>query len=266
MSGQEKPAAAGAGSSLRGSGLVLGFAASFPAAATWLWFVVLAGNPLMRPVYGLAKLIQFALPAVWVFGAERRHAAQAARARSAGGGTGPARPARDAPGAEAAAFPVPARRWGAGIGPGLLFGAAASGLILVAYFALLRGTGLLGPGPAEIRAKVGQLGLATPARFLALALFYSLAHSGLEEYYWRWFVFGRLRRLLPERTSIVLSSLAFTAHHIIVLAIYFRGAWWMTLLASAAVFAGGRPGPVSTGGADRSRDRGSATCWWTQPS
>ncbi len=48
-----------------------------------------------------------------------------------------------------------------------------------------------------------------------------------------------LRRRFPERAAIALSSLAFTAHHVIVLAFYFRGAWWMTLLASTAVFVGG---------------------------
>ena len=52
-------------------------------------------------------------------------------------------------------------------------------------------------------------------------------------------MFGRLRRRFPERAAIALSSLAFTAHHVIVLAFYFRGAWWMTLLASTAVFTGG---------------------------
>jgi membrane protease YdiL (CAAX protease family) len=48
-------------------------------------------------------------------------------------------------------------------------------------------------------------------------------HSLLEEYYWRWFVFGRLRHLLPLAPAVVLSSLAFMAHHVIVLNYYFPG-------------------------------------------
>ncbi len=48
-----------------------------------------------------------------------------------------------------------------------------------------------------------------------------LAHSLLEEYYWRWFVFGQLRRLTTFLPAAVVSSLAFMAHHVVILAVYF---------------------------------------------
>ena len=30
-----------------------------------------------------------------------------------------------------------------------------------------------------------------------MAVFYAVVHSFLEEYYWRWFFFGQMRRLMP---------------------------------------------------------------------
>ena len=41
--------------------------------------------------------------------------------------------------------------------------------------------------------KLTALGLQSPAAFIVLGVFYALVHSLLEEYYWRWFVFARLR-------------------------------------------------------------------------
>jgi membrane protease YdiL (CAAX protease family) len=76
-------------------------------------------------------------------------------------------------------------------------------------------------------------------KYVALAVFYSLAHSLLEEYYWRWFVFGQLRRLLPLWPAIVVSAVGFMAHHVLVLSLYFGWWTWPTMLLSAAVAAGG---------------------------
>jgi len=189
---------------------VVVFAMLFPACATWLWFVAFAGAPSMQLVYGISKAVQFGLPVAW-FAAKRGREAQ----------------------------PRAADRTGAGTGAGIAFGLAAAGAILGAYGLVFRGGDLLGGAPAEIRQKVEQLGLATPLGYLGLATFYSVAHSGLEEYYWRWFVFGTLRRLVPPGAAVWLSAFAFTAHHVIVLWIYFRRAPWMVALASAAVAAGG---------------------------
>lgn len=53
--------------------------------------------------------------------------------------------------------------------------------------------------------------------YVALALFLAVINSGLEEYYWRWFVFGRLRAVMNTAAAVALSSLAFASHHFIVL-------------------------------------------------
>jgi hypothetical protein len=109
--------------------------------------------------------------------------------------------------------------------------------IFALYFGYLKSSPLFAGAAVGVQAKVRQLGLASPLGFLALALFYSILHSMLEEYYWRWFVFGRLRELVPARAAIAISSLAFMAHHVIVLRAYLP--WGMTALVSAAVAAGG---------------------------
>jgi len=77
--------------------------------------------------------------------------------------------------------------------------------------------------PQKIEAKLRHFGLYSPAGFVTLAVFLSLIHSLLEEYYWRWFVFGQLQRCLPAWAAILVSGLAFMAHHVIVLAEFVHG-------------------------------------------
>jgi uncharacterized protein len=67
----------------------------------------------------------------------------------------------------------------------------------------------------------------------------SAGHSLLEEYYWRWFLFGGLRRFMPVAAAVVLSSLAFAAHHVILLAVFFGGQALPTILFSVCVAVGG---------------------------
>jgi membrane protease YdiL (CAAX protease family) len=76
-------------------------------------------------------------------------------------------------------------------------------------------------------------------KYVLLAAFYSLFHSLLEEYYWRWFVFRQLKRLSPLWVAIVISALGFTAHHVIVLHVFFKDAPLLVALLSVAVGVGG---------------------------
>jgi len=66
-----------------------------------------------------------------------------------------------------------------------------------------------------------------------------LIHSYLEEYYWRWFVFVRLRDYLPDGQAMLVSSLGFMAHHVILLATFFGWDSPLTWLFSAGVAIGG---------------------------
>ncbi|MCA9238898.1 MAG: CPBP family intramembrane metalloprotease [Planctomycetales bacterium] len=121
---------------------------------------------------------------------------------------------------------------------GLVFG----GLVLVAAwfgYAWLAGTQPFLDALGPVQNKVNQLGITTPLRFVMLGVFYSLCHSFLEEYYWRWFVYGRLRAYLSELPAAVLSSAAFTLHHLLVLSVFFSGAPLVGVVLSLCVLVGG---------------------------
>jgi membrane protease YdiL (CAAX protease family) len=170
-----------------------------PTVQAWLYFVVLAvgkdPNPVQQVVYLLGKVVQFSLPLLdWALWDRQR----------------------------------PSRRLfsSAGVGIGLTFGLAVALGMLALYFFALRGSPLLADTAEEVRLKVAQLGVGTPLAFLGLALFLSLAHSLLEEYYWRWYAYGRLREWLPIGWANFLAGLAFASHHLIVLAVFSPGRFW----------------------------------------
>jgi uncharacterized protein len=113
-----------------------------------------------------------------------------------------------------------------GLGFGLLVGAGMFGL----YQALRYQTDLLADTPALVEGVLQKFGITGPARYVPYAAFFCLGHSLFEEYYWRWFVFGWLKRWAPLWVALVLSSLAFMAHHVIILAVYFPGRFWTAAL------------------------------------
>src|SRR5262249_4272541 len=107
-----------------------------------------------------------------------------------------------------------------GLALGVGFGLAVAALVFAAYHALA-GSRVLAETPEKIREKMLVFHADTAARYLFLGLFIAGMHSLMEEYYWRWFVFGELRRLLPVPLALALSSLAFMAHHVVVLRVFF---------------------------------------------
>lgn len=186
------------------------FAIVFPSIVTFAYFVLVVGQPaaLQQSTALIGKVIQFAFPAVWVFVVLR----------------------------EKVACPCPTRR---GIGMGIGFGLLVAGAMLGVALLWLKPAGFFDQPSEAIRAKIQDLGLNTTARYAAAGLFYALCHSLMEEYYWRWFVFRRLRDFVRLPTAIAISSLGFMAHHIIVLAVYFGWTSPATYLFSAAVAIGG---------------------------
>lgn len=191
-----------------GQVLALVFAMAFPTVATWLWFVVLSGQPAMQLVYGVSKLVQFSFPALWMFAVQRDRL-------------------------------MLARPTFAGLALGGAFGAAVVVAGLSLFYSVLRSSPLLAGAPAEIAEKLGGMGIRSPLAFLGLAVFYSLGHSLLEEYYWRWYVFGQLRRRVPVNRAILLSSLAFMSHHVLVVGQFLKGYGLATWLLSLSVAVGG---------------------------
>jgi len=189
------------------SGLI--FAMVFPTVMTWLYFVALArpsdshssqtlalpGNFWVQAAYGAGKVLQFSFPVLFLFFVDPK-SLQPGRPHFKG--------------------------LGLGIGFGLLVGAG----VFIFYWAGLR-YWLIEIGAADqIRSKIEEFNSATPIRYLGLAAFLAMGHSLLEEYYWRWFVFGRLRKFLPLPLAIAMSSLAFMAHHVIVLGRFFPNDFW----------------------------------------
>ncbi|MEM9481458.1 MAG: CPBP family intramembrane glutamic endopeptidase [Verrucomicrobiota bacterium] len=100
--------------------------------------------------------------------------------------------------------------FGIGIGSGVLIGAL---MLALTHWTPL-GEFIFEAAPM-IQQKVVDLGFAN--NFLLLALLISFFNSAMEEYYWRWFTYGRLREVLKSRFwPHVFAALGFTAHHVIV--------------------------------------------------
>lgn len=194
----------------RGDAAAVLFALGFPSLLTWVYFAWLpeAAPAWQQPVYALGKTIQFGFPVVWVLAARRRRLAWW-RPRSGG------------------------------LAEGLVFGAVVFAAAVGVYHAVLRPAGTIqGAGPA-IQSKIASFGVGTFAAYAALGAFYSLVHSLLEEYYWRWFVFGQLRDLMPWPAATAVSSVGFMAHHVILLGAYFGWFSPWTFVFSVGVALGG---------------------------
>ena len=215
----------------RADALALLAAMLFPSLLTWAYFIALRDQPcgVQQTVYTLGKCLQFGFPAVWVwlaakgsgpcFRTERRREDDLLRPKNG---------------------PDPGPRWTtAGLGEGLVVGLAMAALIVGGYFCGLVSTGWLGSTGALVFEKVRRFGVGSPAGFVTMGVFYSLIHSLLEEYYWRWFVYRQTRLFLPRSTAVVVASAAFAAHHAIVLTSYLGGCSPLAWVFTAAVGVGG---------------------------
>ena len=186
------------------------FALCLPSLVTLSYFVWADSLPasVQQVIYSVAKVIQFAFPAFWVLVVLRN------------------RPR----------WQRPITR---GLTPGLLFGAVVSAAMIVLYFAWLKSSPLFQGASQEIADKVAGLKMDVPWRYVSMGLFYSIVHAMLEEYYWRWFVFGQLERYCRPGVAVVVSAIGFAAHHVIVLSIYFGATSVTTWLFSAGIAVGG---------------------------
>jgi uncharacterized protein len=202
--------------SWRTDGLVLVIAMLAPSLMTWLYFVVYAGQgEFTRNLYLASKVVLGILPFVWFLWLRR------------------------------GAAPDPSvitisRHW-AGFVAGLAFGLVTFAAMLIAYYGMLRGTPALMGTVDILMEKLKDAGVETAAGFLGMAVFLSFLHAAFEEYYWRWFVFGRLRMGIPWLLAAVIAAVAFTLHHVIVLWAYIppTHAWFLVPLLSLGIGIGG---------------------------
>jgi len=190
----------------------------YPVAYTYVYFVAVAGTAqsIQQIVYGSGKALQFALPLLWIgwlwlCGWHRaKMNPESARLTTS-------------------------QSLAIGIG---------FALATVLAIGLIGGLWLLPAGYLDlagraIREKISQFGITTPGRYIALAIYYSVVHSFLEEYYWRWFAFRLVRRFTPLIPAAIISGLAFSSHHVLVLGIYFGWTSPLTWLTGGSVAVGG---------------------------
>jgi len=116
---------------------------------------------------------------------------------------------------------------------GLITGLAIGGAMLALLWTPL-GEMLQEQAPLLV-GKIHDLGIAE--HFLLFAGFIALLHSGIEEYYWRGFVYGELRQLCPGWRAHGIAGAAFALHHVVVLTQYLPLLW--ALIFGAAVGVGG---------------------------
>jgi membrane protease YdiL (CAAX protease family) len=186
------------------------FAMTFPTVIALLYFVVLTGTGYEKTVYRYGKIIQFTFPLVFVLVADR-------------------------------ALPRPQRPRFDGLAVGLGFGVVVAAAMFGLYYGWLVESSAMVETPAMVRAKLHEaFEISTPAAYFGLTAFIVVAHSLMEEYYWRWFVFRRLRDGLSFGPAALLSSLAFMAHHVVIMCVYFPGYFWTAAVPlSLGIAAGG---------------------------
>jgi membrane protease YdiL (CAAX protease family) len=193
---------------LRWGGVV--FALVFPTIITWVYFVWAGrfSTSVQQSMYVVVKTAQFAFPLLWVLLVLREP------------------PRTNRPNAQ-----------------GLALGAVFSLIVVAAGWILfdhvLRDAHAFSRAAVLIHKKIGGFGIDSPWKYAALMGFYSLIHSLLEEYYWRWFVFRQLRCLVPMWPAVAISALGFMAHHVVLLGVFFNQTLWLAWLLGSAVAVGG---------------------------
>lgn len=90
-------------------------------------------------------------------------------------------------------------------------------------------------GAERILAKTRSFGVLD--HYWLFGAYVTILHSLVEEYYWRWFVFGKLHQRIRPLYAYLLAAAAFTAHHVVVLSQYFD--WPLVALFSLSVGVGG---------------------------
>lgn len=108
-------------------------------------------------------------------------------------------------------------------------GAFTGAAIVVLMFALMQTKGgeLITAGSDNIRGKAQELGVLEHYRLFAL--FICVIHSLIEEYYWRWFVFGQLKKVVPVFYAHIIAGVSFAAHHAVITTQFFPLSWGVLL-------------------------------------
>lgn len=189
---------------------ILALALTLPSVGTALYFYVFATASWAPTLYSASKILQFALPLI----------------------------------AFASAWQLPVfrlrtSRIRASL-LGLLFGGILAAFAIPLWLLFFDDSALAYQAAQGIRPKLSVFGVRNPEGFALLAIFLSFIHSFLEEYYYRWFLYRALRVRLSQPISILISSLGFMAHHVLVVHAYLGPDYLLaTVVLSFAVAVGG---------------------------
>lgn len=106
----------------------------------------------------------------------------------------------------------------------------AAGLVVAAllWLAMLTPLGaVVAQSAGSMREKAAAMGILE--HYWSFALFLALGNSLVEEYYWRWFFYGRLRSVMRVFPALLLASSAFALHHVVVMSQLVPGPWGYVL-------------------------------------
>lgn len=161
-----------------------------PLFGSFFYFVLFPGTPFGNATYTVSKVFLLAWPLIAVLAVLREPCLDRSRPR----------------------------RHVDSLLPGVLFGTVVAGGLMY----LLKSTPLIevfAANDGKIARRIHEVGVAD--RFLEFSLFISFVHAAMEEFYWRWFVFGQARRLLPIAAAHAVAGLGFAAHHVVVVSQFF---------------------------------------------
>jgi membrane protease YdiL (CAAX protease family) len=164
--------------------------------------MVMAPGPVGKTAFAIAKIWLLAFPALWYLGVERGRPSWSPASRG-------------------------------GLFTGLATGIAMAAAIVLGAWAF----DVPGMDLEPLQTAVVEMGLDSPAAYLAGAASWVFLNSVMEEYVYRWFVLRQCEALMQKWPAILVSAAIFTAHHVIAVSQYLDPGF--TILASAGVFFGG---------------------------
>jgi len=194
-----------------------------PSLVTWAYFHLLADSDvaLQQGTYMVGKVIQFGFPLFWVLVVLRKAVWSAGLVSVEDETSSISKPWTN----------------GRSIAFGIAMGLAVSAAMFVIYRFGFPDS-VVETLSSHLVERVSGFSVNTWQKFLGLSLFYAFCHSFMEEYYYRWFVFGQLRHVTKLMPAMVISGFAFMGHHVIVLAHYF-GMTLLTAFLSLCIAIGG---------------------------
>jgi len=207
--------------------LVTSLALTLPLLVSFIYFVWMPGTVLGKTAYSSVKLAMLLAPVVFGLWFLREGVRRPDLSRI------PVRrwlsvilPARTPLSAETSVPTSPSPVYRHCALAGIFFGLLVSGFAAALLALPVVGDSLRASGP-EIGKQVTAFGVMD--YYFLFGIFVAFIHSALEEYYWRGFVFGHLRRLVPLPVAHGLAAIGFAAHHVVVLNQFFPSgiAWLM---------------------------------------